>query len=49
MYSILTNTNDLMLGDIVVSKEKNKEKDKNGKVHVTIPLFVSESLSKIFD
>lgn len=38
-----------MLGDIVMSKDKTKEKDKNSKVHVTIPLFVSESLSKIFD
>lgn len=33
----------------MVSKSKNPNPGENKHVHVTIPLFVSEKLSKIFD
>ncbi len=52
MYSIITNTEDVSLGDIVVSKGKGKGEGGEGgnkSVHVTIPLFISNKLSKIFD
>lgn len=46
IYSIITNTDDLKLGDIVVGKSKNEN---SKSAHVTIPLFISDQLSKIFD
>lgn len=51
MYSIITNTEDVSLGDIVVSKGKGKGEGEGGNksVHVTIPLFISNKLSKVFD
>lgn len=52
MYSIITNTEDVSLGDIVVSKGKGKGEGGEGgnkSVHVTIPLFISNKLSKLFD
>lgn len=42
IYPVIKNNKSIKLGQIVVSKAKTEDNDK--KVHITVPLFITEQL-----